>query len=98
MFHRLSDLRSQADDGTATAKITMGLLADADTRVLFRQAPDQVPDAVELLGLSPAEAWVLARLGKGQALWRLRQLAVVVDHVVAPGEWAFCDTDANLVV
>ncbi len=36
--HRISDLRSQADDGTATAKIALGLLADADTRVLFRQA------------------------------------------------------------
>ena len=45
IVHRLSDLRAQADDGTATAKVAMGLLADTQTRVLFRQSTDQVADA-----------------------------------------------------
>src|SRR5262249_5627093 len=37
--HRISDLSAQADDGTATSKIAAGLLADTQTRVVFRQAP-----------------------------------------------------------
>src|SRR3546814_15254940 len=41
IVHRLSDLRAQADDGTASAKVSMGLLADTQTRVLFRQASDR---------------------------------------------------------
>jgi len=45
VIHRLSDLRAQADDGTSTAKVSMGLLADTQTRVLFRQSPDQAPEA-----------------------------------------------------
>ena len=41
--HRLSDLRAQSDDGTAANKIAVGLLADAQTRIVFRQATDQCP-------------------------------------------------------
>ncbi|MBO0866900.1 MAG: hypothetical protein J2P16_17715, partial [Mycobacterium sp.] len=39
--HRIADLRSQADDGTSTAKIAMGLLADTQTRIVFQQPDDQ---------------------------------------------------------
>ena len=50
IVHRLSDLRSQSDDGTSAAKVSMGLLADTQTRVLFRQSTDQVDEAGALLG------------------------------------------------
>ena len=45
IVHRLSDLRAQADDGTSATKVSMGLLADTQTRVLFRQSTDQVREA-----------------------------------------------------
>ena len=45
--HRISDLRAQTDDGTAAAKVSMGLLADTQTRILFRQSSDQIPEATE---------------------------------------------------
>lgn len=97
--HRISDLRSQADDGTSTAKVALGLLADTDTRVLFRQASDQATEATELLQLTPAESDLLTRLGKGRALWKVGQHHTsVVQHVIAPGERRFTDTDARLVV
>ena len=35
IVHRLSDLRSQTDDGTAAAKVSMGLLADTQTRAIL---------------------------------------------------------------
>lgn len=96
VVHRLSDLRAQADDGTTTAKVSMGLLADTQTRVLFRQASDQLADARSLLGLSPTETQVLGRLGRGRALWKVAARTAVVQHLIAPAESALCDTDARM--
>ena len=97
IVHRLSDLRAQADDGTATAKVSMGLLADTQTRVLFRQSVDQVGEARSLLGLSATEATLLSRLCKGRALWKVAGRSAVVQHVVGQGaERALCDTDSRM--
>ena len=97
--HRISDLRSQADDGTATAKVAEGLLADTQTRVLFRQSSDQITQARALLGLTETEADLLPRLAKGRALWKIAGgHAAVVAHVIGPDERHLVDTDANLLV
>jgi hypothetical protein len=95
IVHRLSDLRSQADDGTATAKVSMGLLADTQTRVLFRQSSDQVADARSLLGLTSTEALVLGRLCRGRALWKVGAHTAVVQHAIGRRE-RFCDTDSRM--
>ena len=50
--HRASDLGAQADDGTATSKIASGLLADSATKIILRQAPDQLDTAAVTFGLS----------------------------------------------
>lgn len=97
IVHRLSDLRSQADDGTATAKVSMGLLADTQTRVLFRQSSDQVADAREHLQLTSTEATVLSRLCRGRALWKVGGHTAVVQHAIGRRELAFTDTDARMV-
>ncbi len=96
VVHRLSDLRAQADDGSAAAKVSMGLLADTQTRVLFRQASDQVADARALLGLTETEAAVLSQLCRGRAIWKVGGRTAVVQHVVGRQELAFCDTDARM--
>ena len=96
IVHRLSDLRAQADDGTATAKVAAGLLADTQTRVLFRQSSDQVPDAKALLDLTATEATVLGRLCRGRAIWKVGSRTAVVQHAVGPGEVVFCDTDQKM--
>jgi hypothetical protein len=96
--HRVADLRAQADDGTAVAKIAAGLLGDTETRVLFRQAPDQVAETKALLDLSATEADLLPRLARGRALWkRPGGGSALVQHVVAPSEWRFCNTDGALL-
>jgi hypothetical protein len=95
IVHRLSDLRSQSDDGTAAAKVSMGLLADTQTRVLFRQSSDQLADARDLLGLTPTETLVLSRLSRGRALWKVGGHTAVVQHVVGRREH-FCDTDTRM--
>lgn len=96
VVHRLSDLRAQADDGTSTAKVSMGLLADTQTRVLFRQSSDQLGDARDLLGLNPTETELLGRLARGRALWKVAGRAAVVQHVIGPGEHTLCDTDIRM--
>lgn len=93
IVHRLSDLRSQSDDGTTASKVSMGLLADTQTRVLFRQSSDQVPEARSLLGLTNTEAILLPRLAKGRALWKVGGRTAVVAHTIGRDEFAFCDTD-----
>lgn len=97
IIHRISDLRAQADDGSVAAKVSMGLLADTQTRVLFRQASDQVDEARSMLGLTSREADVLGRLCRGRAIWKVGGRTAVVQHVIGDGERRFCDTDARMV-
>lgn len=94
--HRIADLRAQADDGTATAKVSMGILADTQTRILFRQPADQVPEARDLLGLTEMEAAILPRLVRGRALWRVGDHAAVVQHRIGAREWPIIDTDRQM--
>jgi hypothetical protein len=97
IVHRLSDLRSQTDDGTSAAKVSMGLLADTQTRVLFRQSTDQVIEAGAMLGLTSTEAQLLPRLVKGRALWKVGGRSAVVAHTIGAHERTFCDTDAAML-
>jgi len=96
VVHRLSDLRAQADDGSATAKVTAGLLADTQTRVVFRQAHDQITDATTLLGLTGTEAQLLTRFVPHRALWKIGQHTAVVHHALSARERVLCDTDGAM--
>jgi len=96
--HRISDLRAQTDDGTSAAKVSMGLLADAQTRILFRQSSDQVPEATSLLGLTAVEARILPELARGRSLWRVGDHTAIVQHRIGSKEWPICDTDGRLTV
>ena len=94
--HRPADLTAQADDGTATAKISAGLLSDVQTRIIFRQPPDQVPIAAELFGLSERERDWVGQLVRGRALWRLQRRGAVVHTVLTAAEKQVCDTDRSM--
>lgn len=94
--HRASDLVAQADDGTATSKIAAGLLADSATKIILRQAPDQLDAAVANFGLSGPEASIIGQLTRGRALWKLGGRTAVVQHVLSPGEQPIVDTDARM--
>ena len=94
--HRASDLVAQADDGTATSKIAAGLLADSATKIILRQAPDQLDAAVAHFGLTGPEASIVGQLTRGRALWKLGGRTAVVQHVLGPGEHPIVDTDARM--
>jgi hypothetical protein len=77
--HRISDLLSASPDSVEIAK---GLLAETSTRILYKQATDQVPATQEALGLTDVAADLLPRLDPGFALWLIGQRAFYVEHVV----------------
>ena len=95
--HRASDLGAQADDGTAVSKIAAGLLADAATKIVLRQAPDQLEGATRIFALTEPEVRVVGQLARGRALWKIGGRTAVVHHLVARGERELCDTDARMV-
>jgi hypothetical protein len=96
--HRISDLYAQSDDGTSAAKVAAGLLADTQTRVLFRQDAEPAARARQALGLTAGEAALLPQLANGRALWKVGGRTAVVQHRVAATEWPLIDTDARLLV
>ena len=95
--HRLSDLQAQADSGTSAAKVAQGLLADVQTRVVFRQATDQLTATGELLRMNERMVDLLHRLTRGRSVWTVAGRAAVVQHVIAQHEFGFCDTDEAMV-
>lgn len=94
--HRPADLTAQADDGTSVAKIAAGLLSDVQTRIVFRQPPDQVPVAGEMFGLSERERAWCGQLVRGRALWRLQRRGAVVQTVLTAAERLAADTDGAM--
>ena len=91
--HRLSDLKAQADDGTSASKVAAGLVGDIQTKVVFRQATDQLADAERLLRLNTKTVGLLPELTKGRALWLVAGRKAVVHHVLGAHEVALTDTD-----
>ena len=94
--HRASDLAAQADDGAAAAKIAVGLLADSATKVILRQAPDQLPLATAALGLTKTECQIVGQLARGRALWKVGGRTALVHHLMSPTEETLCDTDQRM--
>ncbi len=94
--HRLSDLRAQADDGSSAAKVAEGLVGDIQTKVVFRQATDQLADAARLLRLNAKTTALLPELTKGRALWLVAGRKAVVHHVLGEHEAHLTDTDAAM--
>lgn len=80
MFHKLSDLDNVGDAGSAARTIATSLLANAETRIIYRQESDQLGPTAVALGLTAAETARLPFLGLGQGLWKVRNDATLVAH------------------
>jgi type IV secretory pathway VirB4 component len=96
VVHRMSDLEAAGGEGSEATRIAQGLLSDTETRVVYAQSDGEVADTRRLLGLTDAEAEILPRLGRGVALWKVRQQTFIVDHRVGDREWEIIDTDHSM--
>ena len=96
VFHKLSDLDNVGDSGSAMRALASSLLANAETRIVYRQEPDQLGSTGAALGLTRTELNLLPALGTGQGLWRVKDRSFVVQHQMHPDELAIFDTTARM--
>ncbi|WP_423464201.1 ATP-binding protein [Promicromonospora sp. MS192] len=92
VIHRLSDLDNVGDTGTAQRSLAAALLANAETRVIYRQETDQLGATAQALGLTRTEAGLLPTLGLGQGLWRIRNRSFLVQAQLHPDEALLFET------
>jgi hypothetical protein len=96
IFHKLSDLDIFGDQGSAMRALASSLLANAETRIVYRQESDQLGPTAAALGLTRTQQQVLPTLGTGQGLWRIKDRSFVVQHQLHPAELALFDTTARM--
>jgi type IV secretory pathway VirB4 component len=96
IFHKLTDLDNVGDSGTAMRALASSLLANAETRIIYRQESDQTKGAAEALGLTGTEQKLLPTLSTGQGLWRIKDRSFVVQHQLHPSELALFDTTQRM--
>jgi type IV secretory pathway VirB4 component len=96
-LHRLSDLGAAGAAGSREARIAEGLIADADTKVILAQPPDQIEGLRNLLGLSATEAELVPTLRRGEALWVVGRRSFLVQHRLSSMEQELVDTDARML-
>lgn len=97
VVHRASDLSGQADAGTAAQSRAQGLLADAETRVLYTQTAGERAVLRDLLDLTDVEAQLVTQLPPHRALWQVGRHRAVVDHVLSALERdRLVDTDQHM--
>jgi type IV secretory pathway VirB4 component len=95
--HALDDLTSQVDAGHATGRIAEGLLNTTSVRVYLHQNPEHVSRLLTDMGLTERQATLLDRLPPFTALWQIGPHTALVDHLIAPDEWTFADTNTAMI-
>lgn len=97
-FHRPSNLGSQSDDGTATAKIAHSLIGDTAILISFNQSYDDIVPYADLMGWNDTQADTIVGLGRGQSLWRIGKRSVHLNHRLSTNglEPDLCDTNAAM--
>ncbi|OSP07848.1 ATP-binding protein [Microbacterium sp. LEMMJ01] len=96
IFHKLTDLENVGDQGSAMRSLANSLLANAETRIIYRQESDQLGVTAGALGLTGTEQKLLPGLGVGQGLWRIKDRSFVCQHQLHPGELELFDTTGRM--
>lgn len=95
IMHRLTDLSSQARDGSVTAKVAQGLISDTAVRVTYHQNRTDLAYSSDVMGYGEGERAKIATLGQGQSFWMLGELPVQLDHkLYGQADAELCDTNA----
>ncbi|MGF3055417.1 ATP-binding protein [Microbacterium sp. YY-01] len=96
IFHKLTDLENVGDQGSAMRSLANSLLANAETRIIYRQETDQLGVTANALGLTGTEQKLLPGLGVGQGLWRIKDRSFVCQHQLHPAELKLFDTTGRM--
>lgn len=96
IFHKLTDLDNVGDSGSAMRGLANSLLANAESRIIYRQESDQIGPTGQALGLTGTEQKLLPGLGTGQGLWRIKERAFLIQHQLHPEEFRAFDTTQRM--
>ena len=96
IFHKLTDLDNVGDQGSAMRALANSLLANAESRIIYRQESDQIGTTGKTLGLTGTEQKLLPSLGTGPGLWRIKESSYVVQHQLHPEELRVFDTTQRM--
>ncbi|MGP5390309.1 ATP-binding protein [Glutamicibacter arilaitensis] len=96
VFHKISDLENVGDHGSANRALANSLLANAETRIVYRQEQDQLASTATALGLTGTELGLLPGLGTGQGLWKIKDRSFVIQHQLHPDELELFDTTSRM--
>lgn len=98
IFHKLTDLENVGAQGSAMRSLANSLLANAETRIIYRQETDQLGVTANALGLTGTEQKLLPGLGVGQGLWRIKDRSFVCQHQLHPAELELFDTTGRMTI
>ena len=93
VLHKVGDLAAVGTAGSEQARVAQSLLDDLEIRVIYAQAAGEIARHGDLLGLTETERALLPQLGQGQALWKIGQRSVLVQHRLSSGERRLVDSD-----
>jgi type IV secretory pathway VirB4 component len=93
IVQRISDLASQADDGTATAKRAQGFVTEAETKVTFNLSGGEARTSRDVMDWTESETQLVPRLPRGRALWRVGEHGAIVQTILSPRDIAMCDSN-----
>ncbi len=96
IVQRISDLASQADDGTATAKRAQGFVTEAETKVTFNLSGGEARASRDVMDWTESETQLVPRLPRGRALWRVGEHGAIVQTILSPRDIAMCDSNQAL--
>jgi hypothetical protein len=68
IFHKLTDLDNVGDQGSAMRSLANSLLANAETRIVYRQESDQLGPTAAALGLTGTEQKLLPTSASARAV------------------------------
>jgi len=94
--HRVSDLAAAGESASVAAKRAEGLLSDTQVRVVFSQAPGELPGLAAALGLDADELELVRHLPRGRCLVVVGDKRALWDVVLSDRERQITDTDAAM--
>ena len=93
IVQRISDLASQADDGTATAKRAQGFVTEAETKVTFNLSGGEARASRDVMDWTESETLLVPRLPRGRALWRVGEHGAIVQTILSARDLSMCDSN-----
>jgi type IV secretory pathway VirB4 component len=97
IMHKVADLNEIGDSTSGHRQKALGLLTEADTRIIYRQKHDSMRLTKEALGLTAAECEQVENLPKGVGLWKVGSRSFIVANRVTTDELEVFTTDHRML-